>query len=106
MRLDHLLSREQGTMKVVSSNRGRLRGSESGSVKADRPKGQRKGRKGEKPECPKKELSLNTLYRFQDSVRKPEVVGTRWLIVWGFSSVVRAPALQAGGQRFDPARLH
>ena len=25
---------------------------------------------------------------------------------WGFSSVGRAPALQAGGQRFDPANLH
>ena len=26
--------------------------------------------------------------------------------VWGFSSAGRAPALQAGGQRFDPANLH
>ena len=25
---------------------------------------------------------------------------------WGFSSVGRAPALQAGGQRFEPANLH
>ena len=25
---------------------------------------------------------------------------------WGFSSAGRAPALQAGGQRFDPANLH
>ena len=26
--------------------------------------------------------------------------------IWGLSSVGRAPALHAGGQRFDPARLH
>ena len=25
---------------------------------------------------------------------------------WGVSSAGRAPALQAGGQRFDPANLH
>ena len=26
--------------------------------------------------------------------------------MWGCSSAGRAPALQAGGQRFDPAHLH
>ena len=26
--------------------------------------------------------------------------------IWGLSSAGRAPALHAGGQRFDPARLH
>ena len=26
--------------------------------------------------------------------------------LWGVSSAGRAPALQAGGQRFDPANLH
>ena len=30
--------------------------------------------------------------------------GEDW--IWGFSSAGRAPALQAGGQRFDPANLH
>ena len=30
---------------------------------------------------------------------------SKWKI-WGFSSAGRAPALQAGGQRFDPANLH
>jgi hypothetical protein len=25
---------------------------------------------------------------------------------WGFSSSGRAPALQAGGERFDPVNLH
>src|SRR6185437_16264503 len=28
------------------------------------------------------------------------------LFQWGCSSAGRAPALQAGGQRFDPAQLH
>ena len=27
-------------------------------------------------------------------------------IIWGLSSAGRAPALHAGGQRFDPASLH
>ena len=27
-------------------------------------------------------------------------------VVWGCSSVGRAPALQAGGRRFDPDHLH
>ena len=26
--------------------------------------------------------------------------------IWGYSSAGRAPALQAGGQRFDPVYLH
>ena len=29
-----------------------------------------------------------------------------YCVIWGYSSVGRAPALQAGGQRFDPAYLH
>ena len=28
------------------------------------------------------------------------------VIIWGCSSAGRAPALQAGGQRFEPAHLH
>ena len=28
------------------------------------------------------------------------------LTVWGYSSAGRAPALQAGGHRFDPVYLH
>ena len=28
------------------------------------------------------------------------------LFVWGHSSAGRAPALQAGGRRFDPVQLH
>ena len=34
------------------------------------------------------------------------VQGTKEETWWGFSSVGRAPALQAGGQRFEPANLH
>ena len=29
-----------------------------------------------------------------------------YLGMWGYSSAGRAPALHAGGQRFDPAWLH
>ena len=38
-----------------------------------------------------------SLFRFQ---------GLRFVILWGISSAGRAPALHAGGQRFDPAILH
>ncbi len=39
---------------------------------------------------------------------KREVGGSSPLrpIIWGFSSAGRAPALHAGGQRFDPVKLH
>ena len=33
-------------------------------------------------------------------------VAEQMVKIWGFSSAGRAPALQAGGQRFDPANLH
>ena len=39
---------------------------------------------------------------YREDVPK-EMVKTK---IWGFSSAGRAPALQAGGQRFDPANLH
>ena len=37
-----------------------------------------------------------------------EIVGSNptFALIWGYSSAGRAPALQAGGQRFDPAYLH
>ena len=45
---------------------------------------------------------FSKLYRFQGSVgTEPDM-----FVTWGFSSAGRAPALQAGGQRFDPANLH
>ena len=46
----------------------------------------------------------NTLYRLQGSRSSDEHPYVP--IMWGFSSAGRAPALQAGGQRFDPANLH
>ena len=43
-------------------------------------------------------VDLFTLFNLEGTLR----MCTRW----GFSSAGRAPALQAGGQRFDPANLH
>ena len=34
------------------------------------------------------------------------ILKRRKTLMWGFSSAGRAPALHAGGQRFDPANLH
>ena len=43
-----------------------------------------------------KDFFQNSLFNFQGSARD----------IRGYSSAGRAPALQAGGQRFDPAYLH
>ena len=43
-----------------------------------------------------KDFFQNSLFNFQDPARD----------IRGYSSAGRAPALQAGGQRFDPAYLH
>ena len=43
-----------------------------------------------------KDLFQNSLFNFQGPARD----------IRGYSSAGRAPALQAGGQRFDPAYLH
>ena len=43
-----------------------------------------------------KEFFQNSLFNFQGPARD----------IRGYSSAGRAPALQAGGQRFDPAYLH
>ena len=42
-------------------------------------------------------LTYETLFNFQGPALEE---------IWGYSSAGRAPALQAGGQRFDPAYLH
>ena len=58
---------EEEAAKTASGGHGRAK------AKRKRTSGRMKeGHGGEKPECPKKELSLNRLYRFQDSERKPE----------------------------------
>ena len=43
-----------------------------------------------------KDFFQNSLFNFQGPARD----------IRGYSSAGRAPALQAGGQRFDPANLH
>ena len=43
-----------------------------------------------------KDFFQNSLFNFQGPARE----------IRGYSSAGRAPALQAGGQRFDPAYLH
>ena len=43
-----------------------------------------------------------TLFNLEGTLRKGGAVRE----IRGFSSAGRAPALQAGGQRFDPANLH
>ena len=43
-----------------------------------------------------KDFFQNSLFNFQGPARD----------IRGYSSAGRAPALQAGGQRFDPAYLH
>ena len=37
---------------------------------------------------------------------KPEARDMKFVLTRGYSSAGRAPALQAGGQRFDPVYLH
>ena len=52
------------------------------------------------------------LYSFLIKLGAPFVRGICFLksvnsdFIWGYSSAGRAPALQAGGQRFEPAYLH
>ena len=38
--------------------------------------------------------------------RPPNWIGDTTSLIWGCSSAGRAPALQAGGQEFDPPHLH
>ena len=45
--------------------------------------------------------------KFFDKIAKHKITPRGVFVsIWGYSSVGRAPALQAGGQRFDPAYLH
>ena len=45
----------------------------------------------------------NTLFNLEGTQQSTEMYG---IGKWGYSSAGRAPALQAGGQRFDPVYLH
>ena len=110
MRLDHLLSKEQTKLETVrfhptgrsdeeihlsgaateqqssvTKSRGKLNSHEDGQ--------QTHSVKSEAVDC----LLIEFCIAFRVQVNEDS---------WGFSSVGRAPALQAGGQRFDPANLH
>ena len=55
----------------------------------------------EAPVAQRIDCQLPSLYRLQGPLKR---VGP--MPVWGYSSVGRAPALQAGGHRFEPGYLH
>ena len=67
----------------------------SGSVRAKVGRRKRKRRS---------EARIGTLYRFEGP--DDELGEASGVTSGGFSSAGRAPALQAGGQRFEPANLH
>ena len=80
MRLDHLLSRVKKTYQKGEAEGFRERG-----------KGNRKHY-----------MVLKVLEHFQ----REEPARDAGETAWGCSSVGRAPALQAGGHRFEPVHLH
>ena len=97
MRLDHLLSREQGKLETASRN--------PRSNRVNSPEKAFCGESGGNPAKPSKrqgEKSPVIVVRVSYIVFRVRAMED----LWGFSSAGRAPALQAGGQRFDPANLH
>ena len=110
MRLDHLLSKEQAELETEtlhptgrSGERNLTRkelSQDSKAVTKVTASQTRKTRVDKTHSVCGMLLKVceKVLYRFQGSVTSEDL--------WGFSSVGRAPALQAGGQRFDPANLH
>ena len=97
MRLDHLLSREKAEVETRKPNQGRCDPEEA--ERSEEGSENKKMRTAQVIRCYPKRVSLCIVFR----VRLTE---EHVLIMWGFSSAGRAPALQAGGQRFDPANLH
>ena len=55
---------------------------------------------------PRSELrnDLQALFNFESPGVRDDTGLSK--MIWGYSSAGRAPALQAGGLRFDPAYLH
>jgi hypothetical protein len=51
-------------------------------------------------------ITVRSLVRIQKGPRPPHRDGPLQRSAWGRSSAGRAPALQAGGRRFEPGRLH
>ena len=106
MRLDHLLSRETAELETAklkdlrSIDELRKQGVRKRSVK-DAKERQSTFENPERKRRMQRETAVpqtrKTLYRLQGSALRD---------LWGFSSAGRAPALQAGGERFDPANLH
>ena len=79
MRLDHLLSKENR-----AERKNRFDSKTPVQLKEERLSGKRTV-----------ETLAIALFNFEDAGK-----------VWGCSSAGRAPALQAGGQEFDPPHLH
>ena len=123
MRLDHLLSKEKCGVKFTYFR--------SASVKTDDRSPTRVYRclifevcKRLPSSFARRKISIEQEYRssqserrcycegrfFRGKAKRPRGVtgflSQRAKKIWGFSSAGRAPALQAGGQRFDPANLH
>ena len=128
MRLDHLLSRERRhprggrnseVERTGSGSEGkrrkqerRLSRAEANRTQEKEPEKQEYGKRregsesdrkaevGERPTAIESEILLISVSF--SGIAKSEYLNE----IWGFSSAGRAPALQAGGQRFDPANLH
>ena len=62
---------------------------------------EKRNESSEAPVAQRIDCQLPGLYRLQGPLKR---VGP--MPVWGYSSVGRAPALQAGGHRFEPGYLH
>ena len=100
MRLDHLLSRErtEGESRKFGTEVDMRSGSESGSGSVGHAGETAEGRHPEENRrrdevVPESRIVLKIPERIFESM-------------WGFSSAGRAPALQAGGHRFEPDNLH
>ena len=52
------------------------------------------------------QLDLRSGYRYRSDLEFGAHTSSALRLTWGFSSAGRAPALQAGGRRFDPDKLH
>ena len=62
--------------------------------------------KKEEEEAVEGKRKRRALYSFEGTEVSSEELGRTKGPTWGCSSDGRAPALQAGGQRFEPAHLH
>ena len=104
MRLDHLLSREYSGNRNVEAQ-----------TEVDRSADERMPVAKKASKKQKRNVNERSKRRFTVILKREElciVFRARRTpskivpITWGFSSAGRAPALQAGGQRFEPANLH